>query len=94
MNGCISTVTYFEGRPLTSRFDLRKVSNNTHLSTSKVFRSNCLFVNFKPQTNTADKGVLLLQTKDKTHSFFDDSRQRVCGLLKIYSVFWEDFVVF
>ena len=35
-------------------------SNETHLSTSKVLRSNCLFVNFKPQTNTADKGVLLL----------------------------------
>ena len=35
-------------------------SNETHLSTLKVLRSNCLFVNFKPQTNTADKGVLLL----------------------------------
>ena len=34
--------------------------NETHLSTLKVLRSNCLFVNFKPQTNTADKGVLLL----------------------------------
>ena len=30
-----------------------------HLSTSKVFRSNCPFVNLKPQTNTADKGVVL-----------------------------------
>ena len=37
-----------------------EISNKTHLSTSKVFRSNCLFVNFKPQTNTADKRVLLL----------------------------------
>ena len=35
-------------------------SNETHLSTSKVLRSNCLIVNFKPQTNTVDKGVLLL----------------------------------
>ena len=35
-------------------------SNETHLSILKVLRSNCLFVNFKPQTNTADKGVLLL----------------------------------
>ena len=26
------------------------ISNKTHSSTSKVFRSNCLFVNFKPQT--------------------------------------------
>ena len=34
--------------------------NETHLSTLKLLRSNCLFVNFKPQTNTADKGVLLL----------------------------------
>ena len=53
-----------------------------------------LFVNFKPQTNSADKGVLLLYIKDKTHSFFEDDRQRVCGSLKIYSVFWENFVVF
>ena len=71
-----------------------RISNKTHLSTSKVFPSNCLFVNYKPQTNTADKRVLLLQTKDKTHSFFDDNHQRVCGSLKIYSVFWENFVVF
>ena len=35
-------------------------SNEVHLSTSKVFRSNCPFVNFKRQTNTADKGVVLL----------------------------------
>ena len=35
-------------------------SNETHLSTLKVLRSNCLIANFKPQTNTADKGVLLL----------------------------------
>ena len=35
-------------------------SNETHLSTLKVLRFNCLFVNFKSQTNTADKGVLLL----------------------------------
>ena len=35
-------------------------SNETHLSSLKVLRSNCMFVNFKPQTNTADKGVLLL----------------------------------
>ena len=33
-----------------------ETSNETHLSTSKV----CLFVNLKPQTNTADKGVVLL----------------------------------
>ena len=58
-------------------------SNETHLSTLKVLRSNCLFVNFKPQTNTADKGVLLSETKDKTHSFFDGNRQRACGSLKI-----------
>ena len=37
-----------------------EISDKTHLSTSKVFRSNCLFVNFKLQTNTADKRVLLL----------------------------------
>ena len=36
------------------------ISHMTHLSISKVFRSDCLFVNFKPQTNTADKRVLLL----------------------------------
>ena len=30
------------------------------LSTSKVFRSNCLFVNLKSKTNTADKRVVLL----------------------------------
>ena len=35
-------------------------SNETHLSTLKVLRSSCLIANFKPQTNTADKGVLLL----------------------------------
>ena len=35
-------------------------SDETYLSTSKVFQSNCLFVNLKPQTNTADKGVVLL----------------------------------
>ena len=35
-------------------------TNETHLSTLQVLLSNCLFVNFKPQTNTADKGVLLL----------------------------------
>ena len=35
-------------------------SNETHLSTLKFFRSNCLFVNSKPQTNTADKKVVLL----------------------------------
>ena len=35
-------------------------SNETHLSTLMVLLSNCLIVNFKPQTNTADKGVLLL----------------------------------
>ena len=35
-------------------------SNETHLSTLKVLRSNCLIVNFKPQTHTAGKGVLLL----------------------------------
>ena len=34
------------------------ISNKTHLSTSKVFRANCLS-NFKSQTNTADKRVLL-----------------------------------
>ena len=53
-----------------------------YLSTSKVFRSNCLFVNLKPQANTADKRVLLFLTKDKAHSFFDLNSQRVCGLLK------------
>ena len=57
-------------------------SNETHLSTSEVFRSNCLFVNLKPQTNTADKGVVLILIKDKRHSFFDDNRQQVCGSLK------------
>ena len=31
-----------------------------NLSTSKVFRSNCPFVNLKRQTNTADKGIVLL----------------------------------
>ena len=36
------------------------ISDKTHLSTSKVFQSNCLFVNFKPQANTSDKVVLLL----------------------------------
>ena len=35
-------------------------SNEAHLSTSKVFRSNCPFVNLKRQTNTADKGAVLL----------------------------------
>ena len=35
-------------------------SNETHFSTLKVLRSNCLFVNFKAQTNIADKRVLLL----------------------------------
>ena len=35
-------------------------SNETHLSTLKVLRSSCLIVNFKPQTNIADRGVLLL----------------------------------
>ena len=35
-------------------------SNEAYLSTLKVLRSNCLFVDFKPQTNTADKGVLPL----------------------------------
>ena len=35
-------------------------SIETHLSTLKVLRSNCLIANFKPQINTADKGVLLL----------------------------------
>ena len=35
-------------------------SNETHLSTLKVLRSSCLTVNFKLQTNIADKGVLLL----------------------------------
>ena len=34
-------------------------SNETHLSTLTVLRSNCLIVNFKPQTSNADKGVLL-----------------------------------
>ena len=29
-------------------------------TTSKVFRSNCPFVNLKSQANTADKGVVLL----------------------------------
>ena len=43
-------------------FNCRLVGNpnETHLSTLKVLQFNCLFVNFKPQTNTADKGVLLL----------------------------------
>ena len=35
-------------------------SNETRLSTLMVLRSSCLIVDFKPQTNTADKGVLLL----------------------------------
>ena len=35
-------------------------SDETHLSASKVFRSNWQSVNLKPQTNTADKGVLML----------------------------------
>ena len=30
------------------------------LSASKVFLSECLFVNLKPQTNTADEKVVLL----------------------------------
>ena len=64
-------------------------SNETHLSTLKVLRFNCLFVNFKIQTNTAEKAVLLLKTKDKTDSFFDNNCQWVCGLLKIYSVLEE-----
>ena len=34
--------------------------NEAHLSASKVYRSNFPFVNLKPQTNTADKGVVLL----------------------------------
>ena len=28
------------------------------------------------------------------HSFFDHNRQHVCGLLKNYSFFWENFAVF
>ena len=35
-------------------------SNETHLPTLKVLRFSCMIVNFKPQTNTADKVVLLL----------------------------------
>ena len=35
-------------------------SNEIHLSALKVLRSNCLIVTFKPQTNAADKGILLL----------------------------------
>ena len=38
-------------------------------------------------TNTADKGVVLLfiNQRQNTHGFFHDSRQRVCGSMKIYS---------
>ena len=34
--------------------------NEAHLSASKVFRPNCVFANLKSQTNTAEKGVVLL----------------------------------
>ena len=67
-------------------------SNEAHLSTSKVFRSDCSFVNLKRQTNTADKGVVLFLTKDKTHSFFNDNRQRIVGTFIRF--FGENFVVF
>ena len=36
------------------------LTNKAHLSTSKVFRSNCSFISLKRLTNTADKGVVLL----------------------------------
>ena len=56
-------------------------SNETHLLTLKVLRANCLIANFKPQT----KAFCYYKPKTK-HSFFDN-HQRVCGSLKIYSVF-------
>ena len=52
-------------------------SNDAHLSTSKVFQSNCPFVNLKHQANT-ELCYYKLNTK---HSFFDDSRHHVCGSL-------------
>ena len=45
---------------LNFNYCLVGIFNEIHLSTLKVLRSNCLIVTFKPQTNTADKGVLLL----------------------------------
>ena len=69
-------------------------SHEAYLSTSKVFRSNCPFVNLKPQINTADNGVVLLQTKNKTHNFFDDNCQRVCGSSKNLVGFCGEFCSF
>ena len=58
-------------------------SDKTHLSISKVFQSNCLFVNLKPDPRQILQTEELYYYKPKTkHSFFDDNRQRVCVLLK------------
>ena len=57
-----------------------------HLFFQKFFRSNCLFVTLKPRQILQAKELCYYKPKTK-HSFFDDNRQQVCGLLKICSVF-------
>ena len=36
---------------------------------------------------------MLLKTEDKAYSFFDDNRQRICGLLKNLFSFFEKFCI-
>ena len=52
------------------------------------------FVNLKCLTNTEDKGVVLLETKDKTRSFFNENRQWVYGSLKHLFGFGGEFCSF
>ena len=58
-------------------------------SICQLQRFSDLIVHLKPQTNTTDKGVVLLETKDKTQFL-----QWVCGSLKNCWVFWGEYAVF
>ena len=64
-------------------------TNETHLSTSKVFRSNCLFLNLKSQTKTADKELCYYKPKTKHTVSLMITTSRSVDCKKIILLFGE-----